>query len=130
MINFWKDIWFGHCSLATLIWDLYYIVIEKNITIAEVWDGTDLKFTFRRTIGESLMGTWFDFLEIARSTTFTDENGHPVSLILCYSRVRRDQGDQVCSRLPPASPPVPLPSVGRLGGRRAGEPRCSVLACR
>jgi hypothetical protein len=54
----------------------------------------------------------------------------PVSLILCYSRVRRNQGDQVCSRLPPASPPVPLPSVGRLGGRRAGEPRCSVLACR
>lgn len=57
---------------------IYYIVNEKNCTIAEVWDGRDLKFTFRSTVDECLMGQWSDLLEIARSITFTDENDQPI----------------------------------------------------
>lgn len=49
-IRFWEDSWLGSSSLAIQYWKLYRIVNEKNNTIAEIWDGGNLKCTFRRTI--------------------------------------------------------------------------------
>jgi len=40
---FGEDHWFGNSSLAIQIWPLYMIVNEKSVTIAEVWDGENLK---------------------------------------------------------------------------------------
>jgi hypothetical protein len=59
--KFWEDHWFGHCSLAILYWDLN----EQNISIAEVWDGRNLKLTFRRCVDQQLMQRRYDLKSIA-----------------------------------------------------------------
>jgi hypothetical protein len=69
-IKFWEDHWFGHCSLAILFWDLYVLVNEQNVSIAEVWDGVNLKLTFRRCVDHQLMQRWFDLKSIAESIKF------------------------------------------------------------
>lgn len=46
--------------------DLYLTVHGQNISIADVWDGVNLKSTFRRTVNEQLMDQWSEPLEIAR----------------------------------------------------------------
>jgi hypothetical protein len=69
-IKFWEDHWFGHCSLAILFWDLYVLVNEQNISIAEVWDGVNLKLTFRRCVDHQLMQRWYDLKSIAESIQF------------------------------------------------------------
>jgi hypothetical protein len=46
-IRFWEDVWLGNTSLAIQYWELYCIVNEQNKTIAELWDGNDLRCTFR-----------------------------------------------------------------------------------
>jgi hypothetical protein len=51
---FWEDTWIGNCSLSILFWDLYIIVNEQQSTLAQVWDGTNLKMTFRRTVNQVL----------------------------------------------------------------------------
>lgn len=55
LVRFWEDIWHGNAPLATQFWDLYFLVQEKNKTITELWDGDDLKCTFRRTFSDELM---------------------------------------------------------------------------
>ena len=42
-VNFWEDHWFGSCSLAIQFWDLYNIANEHNQSVAELWDGVNLK---------------------------------------------------------------------------------------
>jgi len=42
-VRLWEDNWLGSSSLAIQFWPLYRIVNEKKKTVAEVWDGTDLK---------------------------------------------------------------------------------------
>ena len=48
--KFWEDNWLGSSSLAIQFWDLYVIVNEKNKTIHDLWDGENLKCSFRRTV--------------------------------------------------------------------------------
>jgi hypothetical protein len=55
-IRLWEDQWFDTCSLAIQYWRLYCIVNEQGATIKEVWNGVNLKFTFRRTVNRGLMG--------------------------------------------------------------------------
>jgi hypothetical protein len=69
-IKFWEDHWFDHCSLAILYWDLYVLVNEQNISIAEVWDGRNLKLTFRRCVDHQLMQRWYDLKSIVESIQF------------------------------------------------------------
>jgi hypothetical protein len=49
-VSFWEDNWIGPSNLAVQFWDLYVIVNEKTCTIADLWDGQNLKCTFRRTV--------------------------------------------------------------------------------
>jgi hypothetical protein len=42
-IKFWEDNWLGTSSLAIQFWELYVIVNEKTGTIADLWDGYDVK---------------------------------------------------------------------------------------
>lgn len=78
MIKFWEDVWFGHCCLATQFWDLYVIVNEQNCTIAEVWDGSQLKLSFRRTVDVHLLNRWFELEAIVQSVTLTNGQDAPI----------------------------------------------------
>ena len=53
---------------------MYTICNEQNITLAEAWDGVDLKLTFRRNFSTALMEQWFHMMEVVRSVVFTEEN--------------------------------------------------------
>jgi hypothetical protein len=53
-IRFWEDNWLGSSNLAIQYWDLYMIVNEKTSTVAYLWDGQDLKCTFRRIVDDRL----------------------------------------------------------------------------
>ena len=72
-IKFWEDNWLGHSSLAIQFWNLYVIANEKTSTIADLWDGTNLKCTFSRTVGESLYRDWLEVTQIASTIIFSNE---------------------------------------------------------
>lgn len=71
--RFWEGQWFGNSSLAIQFWPLYNIANEKGKAICDVWDGADLKLTFRRTVSAQLMDMWFEICAIAESITLTEE---------------------------------------------------------
>ena len=52
--RFWEDQWFGNTSLAIIYWPLYVINEQQGKSIQEVWDGEELKLSFRRNVSESL----------------------------------------------------------------------------
>jgi hypothetical protein len=41
---FWEDNSQGPSSLAIQFWDTYVIVNEKTSTVADLWDGQNLKY--------------------------------------------------------------------------------------
>jgi hypothetical protein len=55
-VRFWEDCWIGSSSLAIQYWELYYIVNEQNKSIADLWDGVNLKYTFYRCVDRRLGG--------------------------------------------------------------------------
>jgi hypothetical protein len=72
-IRFWEDNWLGSSSLAIQFWPLYKIVNEKGKSISDLWDGVDLKCTFRRTVSEDLYQAWLEVVELASTVTLTNE---------------------------------------------------------
>ena len=72
-IKFWEDHWFGGSSLAIQYWDVYVIENEQNITIAEAWDGEQLKITFRRCFDGQLMVQRYEIVAIANSLHLSGE---------------------------------------------------------
>jgi hypothetical protein len=66
-VKFWEDHRFGHCSLSILFWDLYVLINEHKKSIVELWDGVNLKCTFRRSVDQNLMQRWYDLRSIAES---------------------------------------------------------------
>jgi hypothetical protein len=72
--RFWKDHWFGTCSLAIQCWEIFVIVNDHHASIKEVWDGENLKFTFRRTVDNRLMNQWHELVQIASNVQFNDED--------------------------------------------------------
>jgi hypothetical protein len=72
-VRFWKDQWFGTCSLAIQFWDIYFIVNEHGKTISEAWNRTNLKFSFRRIVNRALMTQWKELIQIASGIELTDE---------------------------------------------------------
>jgi hypothetical protein len=59
-VKFWEDQWFGTSSLAIQYWEVYCLANEQNCSIADVWDGTSLKITFRRCFDHQLMIQWLE----------------------------------------------------------------------
>jgi hypothetical protein len=57
-VRFWEDQWLGNTSLAILFCPLYVINEQQGKTVSEVWDGEDLKLSFRRHVSVGLMGLW------------------------------------------------------------------------
>jgi hypothetical protein len=72
-VRFWKDQWFGTCSLAIQFWDIYFIVNEHGKTISEAWNRTNLRFSFRRIVNRALMTQWEELIQIASGIELTDE---------------------------------------------------------
>jgi hypothetical protein len=72
-IKFWVDVWLGSSSLAIQFWDLYVIVNEKTGTVRDLWDGVNLRCTFRRTVGDRLEQLWSEVLQLASTIEFSEE---------------------------------------------------------
>ena len=51
-------------ALAILYWDLFSFVNEPDATIAQVWDGVNLQFTFRRCVSPKLFNRWLEVCQI------------------------------------------------------------------
>ena len=41
--------------------------------MSEVWDGVDLKLTFRRTVSENVMNLWYELVNLMDSITFSEQ---------------------------------------------------------
>lgn len=70
---FWEDNWLGSDSMAIVCWELYVIVNEKKITLADVWDGSNVKCTFRRCADVKLMNMWLEVVQLAQTIQFFEE---------------------------------------------------------
>jgi hypothetical protein len=73
-IKFWEDHWFGSSSLAIHYREIYFLINEQNGTIAELWDGTQLKVTFRRCFDHNQMLLWYEILQIAQTLHVTEKD--------------------------------------------------------
>jgi hypothetical protein len=71
-VKFWEDNWLGTSSLAIQFWNLYAILNEKNKHVADLWDGSSLKCTFRRIAHETLMRDWDEVVQLASTIIFSD----------------------------------------------------------
>jgi hypothetical protein len=78
---FGEYIWFGHCSLAIIFWDLYVIANEQNFTISTVWDRNELKISFRTTVSPSLYNRWLGLVNLVSSIVFSDADDNPVWML-------------------------------------------------
>lgn len=72
-IRFWEDQWFGNSSLPIHFGHLYAICNEQGKTVEEVWDGNNLKLTFRRTVNEIIYNSWLELVAIAESICYKEE---------------------------------------------------------
>jgi hypothetical protein len=72
-IKFWEGQWFGTSSLAIQYWDVYILAHEQNLSIAEAWDGTQLRISFRRCFDHDLMVKWFEIVQIAQTLSQNDK---------------------------------------------------------
>jgi hypothetical protein len=48
-------------------------VNEQGSTIRDAWDGTNLRFSFRRSVDRRVLCLWYEFHEIGSSIVFLDE---------------------------------------------------------
>jgi hypothetical protein len=77
-VRFWEDVWLGSSSLAIQFWEIYVIVNEQNATIADIWDGSQLKCSFKRCVDRRLFQRWEESVGIAESIVLIDEEDGPV----------------------------------------------------
>jgi hypothetical protein len=72
-IRLWEDNWLGSTSLAIQFWPIYRILNAQGKTIAELWDGTNLKCTFRRNFNEALYQSWLEIVELVSTIELIEE---------------------------------------------------------
>lgn len=72
-VRFWEDQWIGHTTLDTQYWDLYTVANDHNISITEVWDGTNLKITFRRCFTQKMLADWNDLFSRISNVNLEDK---------------------------------------------------------
>jgi len=60
-------------SLAIQYWEIYILVNEKSRTVASLWDGENLKCTFRRCVDNRLMNLWLEVVQLASTTVFSND---------------------------------------------------------
>jgi hypothetical protein len=57
-----------------MYWPLYVINEQQGSTIREVWDGVNLKLTFRRTVSEQVMNLWWELVGLLDSIILSSED--------------------------------------------------------
>jgi hypothetical protein len=57
---------------------------EKNKTVAELWDGQNLKCTSRRNVSEGLYQIWLQVVELVSMVSLNKEEDEMVSLFSTY----------------------------------------------
>ena len=62
--RFWEDIWLGNTNLPILYWPLYVINQQQGKTVSDVWDGVNLRLTFRSAVSENVMNLWWELLSL------------------------------------------------------------------
>ena len=72
-VRFWEDPWLGNTSLASVFWPLYVINEQHGKTVSQVWDGQELKLSFRRNMFEALMNMWLELCSLVEETSLNDE---------------------------------------------------------
>jgi hypothetical protein len=72
-VRFWEDVWVGTSSIAIQFWDIYFIVNEQNKTVAELWDGVNLRCTFRRCVDRKLFQLWEEVVSVASTIVLLGE---------------------------------------------------------
>jgi hypothetical protein len=72
-VKFLEDLWIGSSNLAIQYWEIYSIIHEQNKTIAGLWDGSNLKCTFRRCVDRRLSNIWEEVVCIAESLSLNEE---------------------------------------------------------
>jgi hypothetical protein len=72
-IRFWEDHWVGNTNLAIMYWPLYVICERQGKTINEVWDGENLKLTFRRNVSSSTMDLWWHLCGLMEDVCLSEE---------------------------------------------------------
>jgi hypothetical protein len=77
-IGFWEDNWLGSSSLAIQFWPIYRIINEHGKTIAELWDGHNLRCTFRRNVNETLYNSWLELVELVSTIQLSGEEDEMV----------------------------------------------------
>jgi hypothetical protein len=71
--RFSEDLWIDSSSLAIQHWELYCIVNEQNKSIADMWDGMNLKCTFHRCVDRRLLLMWEELVGLVSTIEFTKE---------------------------------------------------------
>lgn len=70
-VKFLEDNWLGTSNLAIQYWEIYILINEKSKTVFELWDGSNLKCTFRRGVDKRLMILWLEVVQIASTINFS-----------------------------------------------------------
>jgi hypothetical protein len=73
-VRFWEDQWVGNTSLAILYWPLCVINEQQGKTVKEVWDGENLRLTFRRSVSEHLMNLWWELVGLMSDINLSKED--------------------------------------------------------
>jgi hypothetical protein len=74
-VRFWEDLWIGTSSIAIQYWELYCLVNEHNKSIADMWDGVNLKCTFCRCVDVRLLLMWEELVNLVSTVDlFSDED--------------------------------------------------------
>ena len=69
-IRFWEDVWVGNCCLGTQFWDLYILADQKNVSLASVWKGNELIFSFMKRVDHGLIRMWEELITLVELVRF------------------------------------------------------------
>jgi hypothetical protein len=60
----------GSSSLVIQFWEFYSIVNKQNRSVAQLWDETNFKCTFRWCVDQRLFQMWGETIEIASTIVY------------------------------------------------------------
>uniref|UniRef100_A0A8I7BK24 Reverse transcriptase zinc-binding domain-containing protein n=1 Tax=Hordeum vulgare subsp. vulgare TaxID=112509 RepID=A0A8I7BK24_HORVV len=80
-VKLWHDLWVGECSLKVQFRELFYICNQPECTVSRVWDGVDLKLSFRRCADSTGFDKWNQLLDIIQGIPLSDAPDVPIWML-------------------------------------------------
>jgi hypothetical protein len=71
-LGFGKTTSLGRALWQSNIGKYFQLLMSRGVSL-EAWDGTNLKFTFRRTVNRRDLNLWYELQDIARSICYSEE---------------------------------------------------------